>query len=202
MRKPISLSRLLILSAALALTACSSKEPLENAPLAGATIGGEFTLAGKDGKPVRWSDFNGKWRIVYFGYTFCPDACPLDVGVMMKGFKAFEQAEPDLAAKVQPIFITIDPERDTPARLAQFTAAFSPRLVGLSGTAEETARTAKAFAVFYARGKDLPGGYLMDHSRSVILFDPAGKPIAALPVDKGMKDGPAEVAAELEKWVR
>ena len=96
-------------------------------PLAGAAIGGPFTLVDRPAGPVRWSDFDGKYRIVYFGYTFCPDVCPIDVQRMMQGFARFEKAEPALAAQVQPIFITIDPARDTPAVVGEFTAAFSTR---------------------------------------------------------------------------
>lgn len=199
MTKPPVLKAMLaaMLAAALplALAACEQREP---PPLAGAAIGGPFTLEDKAGKPVHWSDFAGKWRIVYFGYTYCPDACPTDVGVMMRGFAEFAKAHPDLAAEVQPIFITIDPERDTPARVGEFAAAFSPRLLGLTGTPQQVDQAAKAFAAYYARGKTQPGGgYLMDHSRVAYLMDRDGKPIAMLPVDKTDK----AVAAELAKWV-
>ena len=76
---------------------------------------------------MRWSDFDGKYRIVYFGYAYCPDVCPLDVQRMMQGYERFKEAEPELAAQVQPIFITIDPARDTPAVVGEFTSAFSRR---------------------------------------------------------------------------
>lgn len=189
---------LLGLAAASGLAACSS-QPAETPPLAGAQIGGPFTLVDKSGHTVRWADFAGKWRIVYFGYTFCPDACPMDVGVMMRGFDTFAKDHPDLAGQVQPIFITIDPARDTPARVGEFAAAFGPHLLGLTGSAEQVDQAAKAFAAYYARGKDLPGGaYLMDHSRVAYLMDREGRPVAMLPVDKG----PPAVAAELAEWVR
>ena len=185
------------------LPACSSKTPLDQAPLAGARIGGDFTLVDKAGTPRTWVEFKGKWRVVYFGFTNCPDACPLDLQILMKGFGAFAKANPQLAATVQPIFITIDPSRDTPARVGEFAAAFSPRLLGLSGSPEAVAAVTKSFAVYAARGEDMPGGgYNMNHSRIAYLFDPDGKPIAVLPVDKGMKDGPDAVAAELAKWLR
>ncbi|GGZ15606.1 SCO family protein [Novosphingobium colocasiae] len=183
-------------AAALPLTAC--QQPAESPPLEGAQIGGPFTLIDKAGKTVRWDDFKGRWRIVYFGYTFCPDACPMDVQQMMRGFRKFEQEHADKAAKVQPIFITIDPARDTPAVVGQWTAAFSPRLLGLTGTKQQVDVAVKAFAAYYRRGEDTPGGYLMDHSRIAYLMDPDGKPIAMLPVDQS---GDA-VAAELAKWVR
>jgi protein SCO1 len=184
---------------ALLLSACGGQpEPREQPPLAGAAIGGPFTLVDKNGDQVRWSDFSGKWRIVYFGFTFCPDACPLDVQTMMRGFNSFAKDHPELAEQVQPIFVTIDPARDTPARVGEFAAAFSPRLIGLTGTQEQVDAAAKAFVAYYAKGEDTPGGYLMDHSRNATLFDPQGKPIALLPIDQGAD----QVAAELAKWVR
>jgi len=198
MTKPIArlLPALLAMIVPLALTACEQREP---PPLAGAAIGGPFTLVDKAGKTVRWADFAGKWRIVYFGYTWCPDACPTDVGVMMRGFDRFAKDHPDLAGEVQPLFITVDPARDTPARVGEFAAAFSPRLLGLTGTPAQVDQEAKAFAAYYARGKDQPGGgYLMDHSRVAYLMDRDGKPVAMLPVDRDDK----AVAAELAKWVR
>jgi len=198
MTKPLArlLPALLAMIVPLALTACEQREP---PPLAGAAIGGPFTLVDKAGKTVRWADFAGKWRIVYFGYTWCPDACPTDVGVMMRGFDRFAKDHPHLAGEVQPLFITVDPARDTPARVGEFAAAFSPRLLGLTGTPAQVDQAAKAFAAYYARGKDQPGGgYLMDHSRVAYLMDRDGKPVAMLPVDRDDK----AVAAELAKWVR
>lgn len=184
----------------LALLACSS-EPAP--PLEGANIGGPFTLVDKSGATVKWSDFTGKYRIVYFGYTFCPDACPMDVAAMMSGFKTFEQAHPGRARNVQPIFISIDPARDTPQAVGEFAAAFHPRLLGLTGTPEQVEAAANAFAAYYAKGEESAGGYLMDHSRAAYLMGPAGEPIALLPVDKGpAKQAAQAVAAELEKWVR
>ncbi len=193
----------MIFAATLMLAACGpAQEPLDQAPLAGATIGGDFTLADKSGKAVRWADFKGKWRIVYFGFTFCPDACPTDVQRLMNGFALYARSEPKLAKQVQPIFITIDPARDTPARVGEFAAAFSPDLMGLTGTPEQIAAATKAFAVYSARGENIPGGYLMDHSRNAYLFDPEGKPIALLPIDKDAKTAPKAIAAELIRWVR
>ncbi len=170
----------------------------ERPPLEGAKIGGPFALVDKDGKPVRWEDFQGKYRAVYFGYTFCPDACPLDVQVMMQGFARFEKEQPQRAARLQPLFITIDPERDTQVMVGEFAAAFSPRLIGLTGTSAQVDQAARAFAVYYKRGTETSGGYLMDHSRIAYLMGPKGEPITMLPVDK---DGEA-VAAELAKWVK
>ena len=187
---------------ALTLSACSPQgaEPpkVTGALLDGAAIGGPFTLNDKDGKRVSWDDFKGKYRIVYFGYTFCPDACPMDLTVLIQGFNQFAKDHPQEAAQVQPIFITIDPARDTPARVGEFTAAFSPRLLGLTGTQAEVDVAVKAFKAVAARGADTPGGYLMDHSRMAYLMGKNGEPIAALPVDK---DAPI-VAADLAALVK
>ncbi|PLK26613.1 SCO family protein [Novosphingobium sp. TH158] len=204
MRKTQLLRPLFALALVAATAACGgpSQPPLSQAPLAGARIGGDFTLTDSTGKRVSWADFAGKWRTVYFGYTYCPDACPLDMTVLMQGVQKYAEAEPALAAKLQPVFVSIDPERDTPQRVGEFAGAFKPPVVGLTGTRAEIDAAAKAFAVYHARGETVPGGYLMDHSRVAYLFDPQGKPVAVLPIDKGIKEGPAAVAAELKLWVR
>ena len=179
------------------LASCSG--PVEEPPLAGATIGGDFAAVDKTGKTVHFNDFAGKWRIVYFGYSFCPDVCPLDLQHLMQGYHAFAKSSPALARDVQPIFVTIDPERDTPQKLGEYTANFGPELLGLTGTPAQIASAAGTWKVYYARhdGKT-PGSYLMDHSRAAYLMDRAGKPVALLPSDQ---DG-AAVALELAKWVR
>ena len=167
--------------------------------LRGAAIGGPFELADKSGKTVRWSDFAGKYRIVYFGYTFCPDVCPTDVQRMAQGLKIFAQDHPAPAKRIQPIFITVDPERDTPAKVGEFAAAFSPDIIGLTGTPEQIEAAKTAFKVYSSKGAVQPGGgYLVNHSNVTYLFDPNGQPLGTLPVDKG----PAAVAAELARWVR
>lgn len=179
------------------LAACSAAPPAEP-PLKGASIGGDFTLMGENNQPVSWSDFQGKYRIVYFGYTYCPDICPVDVQRSMRGLAQFAREEPELAAKVQPIFISVDPERDDPAVLREFTDAFSPDLIGLTGTPEQIKQTAKDFGVAYSRGEDQPGGgYLVGHSGLTLLFGPDGEPLATLPTDQGAD----AVAAELARWV-
>ena len=182
----------------------------ESAPgdLAGARIGAPFTLTDQDGRKVAWDDFRGKYRLVYFGYTYCPDVCPVDLQRIMQAFGRFEKADPQRAAKVQPIFISLDPERDTPSVLKTYVAAFHPRLVGLTGSAEEIAKVAKDFVVIYSKEPAKDGGeYLVSHSRTPYLFDADGKPVALVPVDDpGTPDkdegGPDEVLASLRKWVR
>ncbi len=200
MTKPLPFA---IAAAFALLSACSDQAAspaahIQGVDLAGTPIGGPFTLTDKDGKTVKWSDFEGKYRTVYFGYTFCPDACPMDVGVLMQGFARFAKAHPDRVAKVQPIFISIDPARDTPPRVGEFAAAFSPRLLGLTGTQAQVDEAVKAFKALATRGKDVPGGYLMDHSRAAYLFDPQGRPIESLPVDKNAEAVAADLAISVQ----
>jgi protein SCO1 len=199
-----------LLAAFLLLTACDSapsQPPLSSAPLAGAAIGGDFSLSDQDGKKRTYAEFDGQYRIVYFGYTNCPDICTPDVQNLMAGLKAFEKREPELAKKIQPIFITVDPARDTAAVLKQFTSAFHPRLIGLTGTEAEIAAAAKSFAVYYARvDGSQPDAYLMSHSQTPYLMGPDGKPLAILPADQPKTDAnegaPDLVTADLAKWVR
>jgi protein SCO1 len=194
----------------LLLAACDStpEQPdLSTAPLAGAAIGGDFSLTDQDGKTRTYAEFDGQYRIVYFGYTNCPDICTPDVQNLMAGLKAFEKEQPALAAKIQPIFITVDPQRDTPAVLKQFTSAFHPRLIGLTGSEADIADITKKFAVYHARVEgSQPDAYLMSHSQQPYLMAPDGKPLAILPADQPKTDAnegaPALVTAELAKWVR
>jgi protein SCO1/2 len=188
---------LLLGAAPLLLTGCGAPE---QPPLAGAKLGGPFTLTDQDGRKVSDSDFAGKYRLIYFGYTFCPDICPTDVQTLMRGYRKLAADKPDLAARIQPIFITIDPERDTPPVLKQFVRAFDPRLIGLTGSDTEIARVAKEYAIFYKKQPAPAGttGYLMDHSRMATLFGPKGEPIALITQDKG----PDAVVADLERWAR
>ncbi len=150
--------------------------------LAGATLGGPFSLINQNGQSVREADFAGRYRLIYFGYGFCPDVCPTDLALLGRGLAAFEAAQPGAAAKVAPIFITIDPQRDTPAVLKPFVAAFHPRLVGLTGTQDQIAAVTRAYGVYAKRMETGdPENYLMDHSAMVYLFGPDGRPIAFLP---------------------
>lgn len=150
--------------------------------LAGASLGGPFTLTNQDGKIVRDTDFAGRWRLIYFGYGFCPDVCPTDLALIGRGLQAFEAQDAARAQTVAPIFITIDPQRDTPATLKPFVAAFHPRLVGLTGTQAQISGVTKAYGVYAKRMETGDAeNYLMDHSAMVYLFDPDGKPVAFLP---------------------
>lgn len=187
---------ILLLSLGLALAACSG--PAEEPPLKGAAIGGPFALTNQDGRPVTDRDYAGKYRIMYFGFTHCPDVCPTDLAVIGQALRRFEKSDPERAARVVPIFVSVDPERDTPPVLKQYVAAFHPRLVGLTGTPQQVAETVKRYGAYGA--KEAPGaggGYNVNHSRLAELIGPDGQPIALLPYEKGAE----AVAAELERWV-
>ena len=186
---------------ALALASCGSgpATPPIRPPLAGSSIGGPFTLVDQNGRTVTDRRFAGKYRIMYFGYTFCPDVCPTDMQNVGAGLRLFEKSDPVLAAKVVPIFVTVDPARDTPAVLKQFVSAFHPRMVGLTGSEAAIAKVKDAFKVYSAKGDASPGGgYLVNHTRQTYLMDPEGKPLALIPADQN----PRAVADELKRWVR
>jgi protein SCO1/2 len=188
-----------ILAAALALaTAGCSPGGTGAPPLQGAAIGGPFELTDQDGRKVRDSAFAGKYRLIYFGYSFCPDVCPTDLQSIGLGLAQFEKSDPERARQVQPIFITVDPERDTPQVLKPYVAAFHPRLIGLTGSAAEIDDVKKRFAIFSATQQtEGASDYLVDHSRQTILFGTKGEPIALIPSD----EGPDAVAEALRKWV-
>ena len=187
----------LALLAAAALSACQADPGPP--PLEGARMGGPFTLTSHDNRRVSSSLFDGKYRIVYFGYTFCPDICPVDLQLIGAALRQFERSDPERAARVQPIFITADPARDTPEVLRRYVANFHPRLIGLTGTPEEVGRVARAHGVYFeAREPGPGGGYLVDHNRLAVLYGPEGEPIALLPHDQG----PAGILEALDKWVR
>lgn len=186
----------LALLAGLGLAACRQEPP----PLDGARMGGPFALTDQNGRRVSSQQLAGKYRIVYFGYTFCPDVCPVDLQLISAALRQFEQSDPARAARVQPIFITTDPTRDTPDVLRRFASAFHPRLIALTGTPEEIGRVARAYGVYFNARDPPPGSrdYLVDHNRIAVLYGPEGQPIAILPHDQG----PAGVLAALERWVR
>jgi cytochrome oxidase Cu insertion factor (SCO1/SenC/PrrC family) len=158
-------------------------------------VGGSFTLEDGDGKQVAARDFRGKYMLIYFGYTFCPDVCPTTLTEMGN---AVDRLGPK-ADSLQPIFITVDPKRDTPAVVKQYAAAFSPRLIGLTGSPEQIAQVAKEYRVYYAehRTGPGPGDYAMDHSSILYLMGPDGAFIAPIRAD----ETGAEMAADIAKFM-
>ena len=167
---------ILALLAALVIagTAFYVSRPLGLATSTGtALIGGPFTLTDQDGRKVTDKDFRGRYMLVFFGYTYCPDLCPTELQVMSAALDSLGAR----AAAIQPVFISFDPQRDTPAVLKQYVSNFHPRLVGLTGSPEEIAAAAKAYRVYYSKvaNSSAPDTYLMDHSTITYLMDPQGK---------------------------
>lgn len=135
-------------------------------------VSGEFSLIDHTGRAVTDKDFNGAWLLVFFGYTHCPDICPTTLGTIALVLDALGED----AAKLRPLFVTVDPARDTPEVLAEYVAAFHPRIVGLTGTAEQISAAAKSHGVYLARST--PGEdhdhYAMEHTVRLYLMDPKG----------------------------
>lgn len=138
-----------------------------------ANVGGPFTLTDQTGREVTDADYRGRYLLVYFGYTYCPDVCPTELGKIVQ---ALGQMPEEVAAQVTPVLVTIDPERDTPEALAQYVALFDPRVVGLTGTPEQIAAVADEYNVYYSRVEDEedPTRYAMDHSVYTYLVGPDG----------------------------
>lgn len=134
-------------------------------------VGGPFTLTDQTGSTVTEEAFEGTWQVVFFGYTFCPDICPTDLATMSA---ALDELGP-LAEQVSPIFISIDPERDTVEQLSAYHEYFHPRFSMLTGTPEQIGAVAREFRVYYAKVEsDAASDYLMDHSSITYVLDPAG----------------------------
>jgi protein SCO1 len=172
-------------TARLSLTVVLAFALLTGAPLARAatavTIGGPFTLSTSNGITVTERTYRGKWLLVYFGYTFCPSSCPT---TLLEVAAALNKLGAD-ASEVQPLFITIDPQRDTPKVMQQYTQSFDPRIVGLTGSAEQIAAAAHEYGAYYVRHATGPGAndYVMDHSTYLYVMDPRGSFVRAFEVD-------------------
>jgi protein SCO1/2 len=162
-------------------TALALSQPLVRAANAPATIGGPFTLTSPDGATVTDQTYRGKWLLVYFGFTSCPDSCPT---ALLEISAALEKLGPD-TDKLQPLFITIDPQRDTAAVMGNYTQSFDSRIVGLTGTPQQIAAAAQEYGVYYEPRKSGPGAgdYVMDHSTYLYLMDAEGKFVRGLDAD-------------------
>ncbi len=160
----------------------------------GLSLGGPFTLQDERGATVTERDIGG-WRLVYFGYTFCPDVCPTELGTMAAALDAMGPA----AERVTPVFITIDPERDTAQQMADYVHRFHPRLRGLTGTPEQVAEVARRFRVYYAKATSRDhSDYLMDHSSFVYLVAPDGRVRALFRPEARPEDIAAATRAQLQ----
>ncbi|HWA46215.1 MAG TPA: SCO family protein [Hypericibacter adhaerens] len=154
-----------------------------------ADIGGPFSLTDQDGKKVTDADYAGQWKLVFFGFTYCPDICPTTLSRISLTLKALGP----LGDKLHPLFITIDPERDTPEILKSYIDAFDKRITGLTGTPDEIAAVAKEYRAFYEK---VPQGdtYTMNHSTVIYVMRPDGRYETLLRYD----DTPDEMAAKLK----
>ncbi|HEV3241518.1 MAG TPA: SCO family protein [Casimicrobiaceae bacterium] len=158
---------------ALTLAACSPATPqFRGSDVTGIAYGRDFRLSDPSGKTRTLADFRGKVVALFFGYTQCPDVCPTTLAELAA---AMAKLGPD-AARVQVLFVTVDPERDTPELLARYVPAFQPSFLGLYGDAAATAATAKEFRIIYQKQPGAtPGTYSVDHSAGTYLFDPQGR---------------------------
>ena len=185
----------LLIAAGLGGFAFMSRQLAESGGTGVALVGGPFSLTDQDGRRVSEKDFLGRHMLVFFGFTYCPDICPTELQVMMAALDAMgPQGE-----EIQPVFVSIDPERDTPEVLKSYVENFGARLIGLTGTPEEIAAAAKAYRVYYAKAGDQssPDSYLMDHSSIIYLMGPDGRFVKHFPYTTDV----AKLTAELKEAV-
>jgi cytochrome oxidase Cu insertion factor (SCO1/SenC/PrrC family) len=156
-----------------------------------AAVGGPFTLIDQNGQRRSDRDFHGHWMLLYFGYTYCPDVCPTTLALMQAALDKLGSAGDGIV----PVFITIDPERDTPSVLKAYVAQFGARFVGLTGTPQAIARVAHSYRVYYAKHPLKGGSYAMDHSSVIYLIDPDGHFVKAYDDETGA----AALAEDLRK---
>ncbi len=176
----------------LALALQGTPRGVAGTALAGA-IGGPFQLVDQNGETFTDADLKGKWSLVYFGYTHCPDACPTalnDISI------ALSQLGPKRDA-VRPVFITVDPERDTPESLKEYVTSFDAPILALTGTAEQVAKAAKGYRVYYAKHPEAGGDYSMDHSSVIYVMDPEGRFTASFTHESA----PEQISERLKKLI-
>jgi protein SCO1/2 len=160
----------------------------------GVAVGGPFTLVDHTGRTVTERDFAGRSMLVYFGFTYCPDVCPTELGTIAAAIDAMGPA----GERVTPVFITIDPERDTPAAMADYVSRFHPRMVGLTGSAEQIAQAARAYRVYFAKVRPRDASdYLMDHSSFIYFVGPDGRVRSLFRPETAPEAIAAAVAAQL-----
>ena len=169
-----SKAAVLLVAGALALAGCGAESPkFRSSDVTGAAFGRDFSLTDPSGKQRALADFRGKVVVLFFGYTQCPDVCPTTLAALSEVMKTLGPAD---ASRVQVVFVTVDPDRDTPEIMASYVQAFDPSFVGLSGDAEAIARTAKEFKVIYQKQPGrTPESYTVDHSAGTFIFDTQGR---------------------------
>jgi protein SCO1 len=187
-----ALAALVILGAGVFLALALRDNPRGAAgTMLASAIGGPFRLTDQDGKTVTDADLKGKWSLVYFGYTHCPDACPTalnDISIALEDLGTKRDA-------VRPVFITVDPERDTPDALKAYVTSFDAPILALTGTPEQVAQAAKGYRVYYAKHPEAGGEYSMDHSSVIYVMDPQGRFTASFTHEST----PEQIAERLKK---
>jgi protein SCO1/2 len=156
-----------------------------------AKIGGSFALTSQDGNPVTDKDFAGKYLLVYFGYTQCPDMCPTGLKSISI---AMDRLSPEGQGRVQPLFITVDPARDNPARLKQYDSTFNAKIIGLTGAPDQIAAVAKEYQAYYQKGEG-EDDYEIEHTTLIYLMNPAGQLVSTFDEETD----PALIIAALQK---
>lgn len=168
--------------------------------LSGSAIVDAFSLVDETGANVTSDSYQGKWRLMYFGFTYCPDVCPTDMATLGAALKAFEEKEPARAEKLVPLFLTVDPERDTPEVLREFTNEFHPRLVGLTGSRAQVDEALQNMRIY---SQKIPGptedSYSYDHMAVFYLMDPNGRPVE---FTAGLNTTTEELLAMFDTFVR
>ena len=159
----------------------------------GASIGGKFNLIDQNGKPFTDADLKGKWHLVFFGYTHCPDICPTALNDLSLALEQLGAKEKDVGI----VFISVDPDRDTPAVLKSYIESFGGPIEGLTGSADAVKQAAQDYKVYYAKHPRADGGYDMDHSALIYVMDPEGRFTATFTPD----DNADRVAARMKKLV-
>ena len=185
--------RLLLLAPAGVLAAgLAGAAWLGTRPEATVPIGGPFQLVDGNGRVVTDRDFRGKWMLVYFGYTHCPDACPTALQDMANALDLLGAKKEQIAV----LFITVDPERDTPAVMKDYVSGFEAPIVALSGTPEQVAKAAQEYRVYYAK-HPTKDGYDMDHTSIIYVMDPRGRFVANFTHE----NSPQQIAAKLRTLI-
>ncbi len=195
---PATFLRAFVLAACIGvLASCtpSGGPQFQSSDVTGSSFGRDFVLHDPEGKQRTLADFRGKAVVVFFGYTQCPDVCPTTLAALAEAMK---QLGPD-ADRVQVLFITVDPDRDTADLLSKYVPAFDHRFLGLRGNAQETERVAKEFKILYQKQPGTsPGSYTMDHSAGTFIFDPQGR----LRLYVGLAQGPDVFAHDLRELLK
>lgn len=188
---------MLVLGAVGVMRAITSSEAPDQTASSPA-IGGAFTLIDTGGRTVTDRTFRGKWLLIYFGYTYCPDACPTALNNMSVALRALGSD----ANKIAPLFITVDPKRDTVQAIAEYLRSFDSRIVGLTGSQEQIDAVVKAYRVYVDVQKAGDDDYLVDHSSFFYLMNPGGRFVNVVPGDASGERLAAKLRSEMSETGR